>query len=65
LLGAVALTVALQMAVIYLPPFQRLFRTAALSAGELLFTLALCSLVLGAVEIEKWMTRQGWIYSAK
>ena len=65
LLGAVALTVALQMAVIYLPPFQRVFKTAALSAGELLFTLALCSLVLGAVEIEKWMTRRGWIYAAK
>jgi Ca2+-transporting ATPase len=65
LLGAVALTVALQMAVIYLPPFQRVFKTAALSAGELLFTLALCSLVLGAVEIEKWMTRRGWIYSEK
>ena len=65
LLGAVALTVGLQMAVIYLPPFQRVFKTAALSAGELAFTLALCSLVLVAVEIEKWMTRRGWIYSAR
>ena len=65
LLGAVALTVGLQMAVIYLPPFQRVFKTAALSASELLFTLALCSLVLVAVEIEKWMTRRGWIYSVR
>jgi P-type Ca2+ transporter type 2C len=65
LLGAVALTVGLQMAVIYLPAFQRVFKTAALSAGELLFTMALCSLVLVAVEIEKWMTRRGWIYSAR
>ena len=62
LLGAVLLTVGLQMAVIYSPPFQRVFKTAALSMGELLFTLALCSLVLVAVEIEKWMTRRGWIY---
>jgi Ca2+-transporting ATPase len=65
LLGAVALTVGLQMAVIYWPPFQRVFKTAALSAGELLFTLALCFLVLIAVEIEKWMTRRGWIYSLR
>ncbi|MBZ5635077.1 MAG: cation-translocating P-type ATPase [Acidobacteriia bacterium] len=63
LLGAVALTVGLQMAVIYWPPFQRVFKTAALSAGELLFTLALCLLVLIAVEIEKWLARRGWIYS--
>jgi Ca2+-transporting ATPase len=62
LLGAVGLTVGLQMAVIYLPVFQRVFKTAALSAGELLFALALCSLVLVAVEIEKWLKRRGWIY---
>ena len=64
LLGAVGLTVGLQMAVIYLPVFQRVFKTAALSAGELLFALALCSLVLVAVEIEKWLKRRGWIYLA-
>jgi Ca2+-transporting ATPase len=55
LLGAVMLTMGLQMAVIYLPLFQQVFKTAALSLGELLFTLALCSLVLVAVEIEKWL----------
>ena len=58
LLGAVILTVGLQMAVIYWAPFQRVFKTAALSAGELLFTLALCSLVWIAVEIEKWLYRR-------
>ena len=58
LLGAVALTIGLQMAVIYWAPFQRVFRTAALNASELLFTLALCSLVLVAVEIEKWFARR-------
>ena len=63
LLGAVALTVALQMAVIYLPTFQRVFKTAPLTAGELVFTLALCSVVLVAIEIEKWLARHGWIYS--
>ena len=62
LLGAVALTVGLQMAVIYLPAFQQVFKTASLSAGELLFALALCSPVLIGVEIEKWMVRRGWLY---
>ena len=58
LLGAVTLTVGLQMAVIYWLPFQRVFKTAALSLNELVFTLALCSLVLVAVEIEKWLARR-------
>ncbi len=64
LLGAVALTVVLQMAVIYWPPFQPLFRTAPLSAAELAFALALSLVVLPAVEIEKWLIRRGWIYTA-
>ncbi len=58
LLGAVTLTIGLQMAVIYCAPFQRVFKTAALSLNELVFTLALCSLVLVAVEIEKWLARR-------
>ena len=65
LLGAVALTIGLQMAVIYWAPFQRVFKTASLSPGELAFTLALCSVVLAAVEIEKWLTRRGWIYQTR
>ncbi len=63
LLGAVGLTVGLQMAVIYWPPFQPLFRTAPLSAAELAFALALSLVVLPAVEIEKWLVRRGWIYA--
>ena len=65
LLGAVAITLGLQMAVIYWPPFQRVFETTSLSAGELLFALALCATVLATVEIEKWLTRRGWIYRVK
>jgi P-type Ca2+ transporter type 2C len=64
LLGAVSLTFALQMAAIYLPFFQRIFRTAALSPGELAFALGLCMLVYFAVEVEKWMARRGWIYQS-
>ena len=63
LLGAVLFTVALQLGVIYLPWANALFRTAPLSAGELLICFALPLVVLAAVEAEKWAARRGWIYS--
>ena len=62
LLGAVLLTFALQMAVLYVPWLQAIFRTEALAAGELLFCLLLSSLVFVAVEAEKWLVRRGLIY---
>jgi Ca2+-transporting ATPase len=62
LLGAVLLTFGLQMAVLYVPVFQAVFKTEALSLDELLFCLALSSIVFFVVEIEKWMRRRGWIY---
>lgn len=62
LLGAVAVTVALQLAVIYLPFLNPLFRTAPLSAGELALCFVLPVVVFIAVEIEKWLARKGWIY---
>jgi len=65
LLGAVGITLGLQMAVIYWPPLHRVFETTSLSAGELLFALALCATVLVTVEIEKWLARRGWIYRVK
>ncbi len=65
LAGAMSITLGLQMAVIYWPPFQRIFETTSLSAGELLFSFALCATVLVAVEVEKWLTRRGWIYRDK
>ncbi|MFZ5557895.1 MAG: cation-translocating P-type ATPase [Pseudomonadota bacterium] len=61
-LGAVLFTFALQMAVIYVPYLQPIFRTAALTAPELALTLALSTVVFFAVEIEKWAIRRGWIY---
>ncbi|MEO8100494.1 MAG: cation-translocating P-type ATPase [Acidobacteriota bacterium] len=63
LLGAVALTVGLQALVIYAPAFQRVFRTAPLTAGEWGIVAGLCSLVLLAVETEKWLVRRGRLYS--
>ncbi|MCX5722212.1 MAG: calcium-translocating P-type ATPase, PMCA-type [Nitrospirae bacterium] len=61
LLGAVALTVALQMATIYIPALNPIFKTEPLDAEELLLCLALSSIVFIAVEIEKWCLRQGWL----
>ena len=57
LLGAVSLTFALQMATVYVPFLQPVFKTEALTTGELLFTLAMSSIVFVAVEIEKLVKR--------
>lgn len=62
LLASVVFTFALQMAVLYLPILQPIFRTEALSLAELMFCLALSSIVFFVVEIEKYMRRRGWIY---
>lgn len=53
LLGAFALTFALQMAIIYVPFLNPIFKTEPLTFGELAFTLALSSVVFIAVEAEK------------
>jgi Ca2+-transporting ATPase len=58
LLAAVTLTVGLQLAVVYLPFLQTIFRTTALSPGELGLSLAISLVVFGAVEIEKWLARR-------
>jgi P-type Ca2+ transporter type 2C len=65
LLGAVALTFLLQMATVYVPFLNPVFNTEPLTAGELLFCLALSSVVFLAVEIEKWMVRHGWLYGPR
>jgi Ca2+-transporting ATPase len=58
LLGAVVLTFALQMATIYVPVLNRIFKTEPLSLIELCITLAASSLVFCAVEIEKICKRR-------
>jgi Ca2+-transporting ATPase len=58
LVGAVLLTLGLQMAVIYVPFLQSIFKTEALSFAELMICLGLSSIVFWAVEIEKWFKRQ-------
>ena len=62
LLGAIALTVAAQFAVIYVPALNSIFKTSPLPIADLLTCCALGSLVLAAVEAEKWLRRQGYIY---
>ena len=63
MLGAVLLTLALQLMVIYVPAFNPIFHTQPLPLAELLICLALSSLVLVAVEIEKWLVRRGRLYA--
>jgi Ca2+-transporting ATPase len=62
MLGAVILTVVMQLAVIYLPSFNALFHTRPLPLFDLGVCLGLSSLVLFAVETEKWLVRRGLIY---
>jgi P-type Ca2+ transporter type 2C len=59
LLGAVILTIVLQVATIYLPAFNSIFKTSPLSLSEFLSTLAIGAVVFVAVEIEKWFKRRG------
>ena len=65
LLFAVLLTFLLQMATIFVPALNPIFKTTALSLQELVQCLALSSVVFFAVEIEKWLVRRGWLYRAK
>lgn len=59
LFGAVLLTFALQILIIYTPFMQRIFKTDSLSPKELIISIALASVVFFAVEIEKFLKRRG------
>ncbi|MDH7553157.1 MAG: cation-translocating P-type ATPase [Spirochaetota bacterium] len=58
LLGAFILTFVLQMATIYVPYLNGIFKTHPLTLEELSITLALSSVVFIAVEIEKFLKRK-------
>ena len=58
LLGAVLLTFVLQLAVVYVPFLQELFKTASLSPAGLAISLLLSTVVFCGVEIEKWFKRR-------
>lgn len=58
LVGAFLLTFALQMATIYVPQLNSIFKTTPLTFGQLAVTLALSSVVFLAVELEKLIKRR-------
>ena len=62
LILAVVATFMLQMATIYVPVFNVIFKTQPLSMSELLLCLALSCVVFIGVELEKWTIRKGWLY---
>jgi Ca2+-transporting ATPase len=62
LLGAVLVTLFLQLATIYVPSLNSVFHTEPLTGQELVFCLAMSTVVFFAVEIEKVFRRRGWIY---
>ena len=53
LLAAIALTVALQLVIIYVPALNPVFHTAPLSMTELLITLGVSAIVFFASELKK------------
>jgi Ca2+-transporting ATPase len=59
LLNAVLLTLVLQLAVIYVPFLQSVFRTNSLTWQELLICLVLSTIVFWGVEFEKYLKRRG------
>ncbi|WP_005035445.1 cation-translocating P-type ATPase [Holophaga foetida] len=58
LLGAVLFVFAAQMATVYVPELNRIFKTEPLTLPELLLTLGLSAVIFIAVEIEKGFKRR-------
>ncbi|MFN9297076.1 MAG: cation-translocating P-type ATPase [Acidobacteriota bacterium] len=58
LAAAVALTVSLQLLLLYVPVFEDWFGTRALSGEQLAVALGVSSLLFFAVEGEKWLRRR-------
>ena len=57
MLGAVAITFGLQLAVVYVPVLQHFFHTVPLTGGQLLLCVAVGAAMFGAVEIKKLIHR--------
>jgi Ca2+-transporting ATPase len=57
LFGAVTLTFFLQLAVVYLPAANEVFKTTPLSLEEMLICIGGAALLFHAVELEKWVRR--------
>jgi Ca2+-transporting ATPase len=63
LLAAIAITVVLQLVVIYVPVFNTIFHTEPLPLSYLAICFGLGACVLLAVELEKLCRRSGWFGS--
>lgn len=58
MLGAVGLTFVAQLAVMYVPFLQGIFRTVPLSGADLSLALVLSTAVFWGVELQKWLIRR-------
>jgi Ca2+-transporting ATPase len=64
LVGSVVLTFVLQLAVIYVPPLQGVFKTVALEPADLLVVVLLSSIVFWAAELLKLIAPVGTLRRA-
>lgn len=55
LLASIALTVLLQLIIIYLPPANMIFKTQPLTMVELALCFGISAIVFHVVELEKWL----------
>ncbi len=62
LLGVVMFTVGLQLATLYVPALNPVFKTEPLTGVELAFCFALSTVGFVAVEVEKLLMRRGVLY---
>ncbi|HMM46385.1 MAG TPA: cation-translocating P-type ATPase [Thiobacillaceae bacterium] len=62
LVVALVITFAMQMAVLYVPWLNPIFKTEPLGLTELAVCFALSSVVFFGVEAEKALVRRGWLY---
>ena len=63
LMATVLFTLGLQLATIYVPALNPVFKTAPLDWDELAICLLLSTVVFFAVEAEKWFVRRGLLYA--
>jgi len=57
LLGAITVTVLLQLALVYVPLLQGVFKTISLSPRDVGVAVTVSAAVFWAVELEKWLMR--------
>jgi Ca2+-transporting ATPase len=58
LLGTVVLTFGLQLAVVYVPFLQDIFKTSPMPLPDLAISLVLSTVVFWGVELQKWLIRR-------